>query len=208
VPQRAVFVLRESFGHSHSEIAAILGTSEPGSRQLHRRARQRLGDPQPRFKPEPGEWKRLVEGFLVAAAEGDVAGLERLLADDVVYWGDGGGHAPMARRPVAGGARLARFVAKLFPKLAADPAIGGSVELGETEVNGESAVLAWVGDGLYAVLVPEVTVGRITALRAAANPDKLAFAARQAAGARHRTAVRRHSTRRHSTDRSAGPPAT
>jgi RNA polymerase sigma-70 factor (TIGR02957 family) len=179
--ERAVFVLRESFGHSHREIAEILGTSEAASRQLHRRARQRLGDPQPRFKPEPGEWKRLVEGFLVAAMEGDVAGLERLLADDVVYWGDGGGKAPLARRPIAGAARLARFLAKMFPKLAAAPAIGGSAELAGTEVNGEPAVLAWVGGGLYAVLVPEVTAGRIIALRAVGNPDKLAFAARQAA---------------------------
>src|SRR5260370_3368578 len=99
-PERAVFVLRESFGYSHREIAGILDNSEATCRQLHRRARHRLGTPRPRFPPEPGEWKRLVERFLVAAGEGDVEGLERLLAGDAAYWSDGGGQAPGARRPV------------------------------------------------------------------------------------------------------------
>lgn len=179
--ERAVFVLRESFGHSHREIGEILGTSEAGSRQLHRRARQRIGDPQPRFKPEPAEWKRLVEQFLVAAADGDVPGLERLLADDVVYWSDGGGQAPLARRPVAGRERLARFIARAFPRMATHPAFAQLTELGQAEVNGEPAVLLWAGDRLVGVFIPEVAAGRITALRAAGNPDKLRFAARQAA---------------------------
>jgi RNA polymerase sigma-70 factor (ECF subfamily) len=179
--ERAVFVLRESFGHSHREIAQILGTSEAGSRQLHRRARQRIGDPQPRFKPESAEWKRLVEQFLVAAVDGDVAGLERLLADDVVYWSDGGGKAPLARRPVAGRERLARFMARAFPGMATHPAFAQLTELAEAEVNGEPAILVWAGSSLLGVFVPEVASGRITALRAAGNPDKLRFAARQAA---------------------------
>lgn len=59
--ERAVFVLRESFGHSHREIAEILGTSEAGCRQLHRRARQRIGVRKHCFEPAPGEWERLVE---------------------------------------------------------------------------------------------------------------------------------------------------
>jgi RNA polymerase sigma-70 factor (ECF subfamily) len=179
-PERAVFVLRESFGHSHREIAGILGTSEASSRQLHRRARQRLGDPRPRFRPEPGEWKRLVERFFVAAGEGDVGGLERLLADDATYWGDGGGKASVARRPVSGRARLARFIAKLFPRYGRDLGYGRDAEVWPAEVNGEPAVLAFGHGELVAVLVPEIADGRITALRIAANPDKLRFAARQA----------------------------
>jgi RNA polymerase sigma factor (sigma-70 family) len=180
--ERAVFVLRESFGYSHREIAQVVGLSEAGCRQLHRRARQRLGDPRPRFRPEQGEWRRLVERFLVAAGEGDVAGLERLLADDVVYWSDGGGKAPVARRPVAGRGRVALFFARLIPKYAADPAFAGSAEIRQAEVNGEPALLAWVGGALFGVIVPEIADGRITALRVAANPDKLGFAARQASG--------------------------
>jgi RNA polymerase sigma-70 factor (TIGR02957 family) len=180
--ERAVFVLRESFGYSHREIAQVVGLSEVGCRQLHRRARQRLGDPRPRFRPEPGEWRRLVERFLVAAGEGDVAGLERLLADDVVYWSDGGGKAPVARRPVVGRGLVARFFGKMIPKYAADPAFARGGEIRQAEVNGEPALLAWVGGALFGVIVPEIADGRISALRVMANPDKLGFAARQAAG--------------------------
>jgi RNA polymerase sigma factor (sigma-70 family) len=180
-PERAVFVLRESFGHSHREIAQILGVSEAGSRQLHRRARQRLGEPRPRPRPEPGEWRRLVEQFLAAAADGDVAGLERLLADDVTYWADGGGQVPVARRPVAGADRLARFLVRAFAIFATHPAFTVIDELWQAEVNGEPAVLAGGHGALVAVFVPGVSGGRITALRVAANPAKLRFAAGQAA---------------------------
>jgi RNA polymerase sigma-70 factor (TIGR02957 family) len=180
--ERAVFVLRESFGYSHREIAQVVGASEAGCRQLHRRARQRLGDPRPRFRPDPGQWRRLVERFLVAAGEGDVAGLERLLADDVTYWADGGGQAPVARRPVTGRARVAGFFAKLIPKFAADPGFARGAEIRPAEVNGEPALLAWIGGVLFAVIVPEIAGDRITALRVMANPDRLGFAARQAAG--------------------------
>lgn len=180
-PERAVFVLRESFGYSHSEIAETLGVSEAGSRQLHRRARQRIGAPQPRFRPEPDAWRRLVERFLVAAGEGDVAGLERLLADDVAYWGDGGGKSPVARRPVFGRSRVARLFGKLIPRYVADPRFWRDAEVWQAEVNGEPALLAWTGGFLFAAVVPEMAGGRITALRVMANPDKVAFAARQAA---------------------------
>ncbi|MFF7654962.1 sigma-70 family RNA polymerase sigma factor [Streptomyces sp. NPDC007983] len=47
--ERAVFVLREAFGHSHREIAEAVGVEEAHSRQLHRRARERLGHPRRHF---------------------------------------------------------------------------------------------------------------------------------------------------------------
>jgi RNA polymerase sigma factor (sigma-70 family) len=179
--ERVVFVLHESFGYSHRETGDLVGLSEAGSRQLYRRARQRIGDPRPRYQPEPGEWRRLVEGFLAAAVQGDVPALERLLADDVTYWSDGGGKTPVARRLVVGRGRVARFFARLIPGFAADPAFADA-EICQAEVNGEPALLAWIGGDLFGVIVPEITDGRITALRVMANPDKLGFAATQAAG--------------------------
>lgn len=49
--ERAVFVLRESFGYSHREIAEALGLSEANCRQLHRRAHLSVQQPQNRFRP-------------------------------------------------------------------------------------------------------------------------------------------------------------
>lgn len=182
-PERAVFVLREAFGYRYAEIAGILGRPEAGCRQLHRRALQRLGAPVRRFRPDAGQWRRLTDRFLAAAAGGDVAGLERLLAEDVVYWGDGeGGELPTARKPVAGRSRVARLFAKLFPRYLADPRYALDAELSVAEVNGQSAALGWSAGRLIAVLIPEIDGAEITALRIVASPGKLAFASRQLAG--------------------------
>jgi ketosteroid isomerase-like protein len=118
-----------------------------------------------------------------AAADGDVAGLERLLADDVVYWGDGGGSKlPVARKPVAGRCRVARLFGKLFPRYLADSRYALEAGLSVVEVNGQPAALGWSGGTLAAVLIPEIDGGKIAALRIVADPGKLAFASRQLAG--------------------------
>jgi RNA polymerase sigma-70 factor (ECF subfamily) len=39
---------------------------------------------------------------LAATVEGDIGGLERMLAEDVVAWADGGGEVAAARRPIHG----------------------------------------------------------------------------------------------------------
>ncbi|MGA9309797.1 MAG: sigma-70 family RNA polymerase sigma factor, partial [Pseudonocardiaceae bacterium] len=89
--ERAVFVLREAFAYSHRQIAGFLDVSEANSRQLHGRARQRLGAARPRFEPDRAQWHRLVERFLAAAQGGDAAELRELLAADATATADGGG---------------------------------------------------------------------------------------------------------------------
>jgi RNA polymerase sigma-70 factor (ECF subfamily) len=173
--ERAAFVLREAFSYSHFEIAEILETSEANARQLYRRARQRVGEPRQRFRPDPAHWRRLVDGFFTAAGAGDVAGLVELLTADATSTADGGGKVSAARRPIKGRDRLARYAAGLFgrslPQLA--------LRLDVAEVNGEPAMLAFDGDKLAGVLCFEVEGDRIAALRVMANPDKLQFIAGQ-----------------------------
>src|SRR5688500_16657406 len=66
--ERAVYVLREAFGHSHREIAGIVEITEAHSRQLHRRAREHLDAARrPAAPPDRGTWLRLVERFVGAA---------------------------------------------------------------------------------------------------------------------------------------------
>jgi RNA polymerase sigma-70 factor (ECF subfamily) len=97
-PERAAFVLREAFGHSHREIAEILELDEAHVRQLYRRARTHVGAARKRFDATPEQRRKLLERFLAATLDGDVQELERLLANDVVAWADGGGKAPATRR--------------------------------------------------------------------------------------------------------------
>jgi RNA polymerase sigma factor (sigma-70 family) len=181
-PERAVFVLREAFGYSYGEIGQVLGRSEAGCRQLHRRAAQRVGTPMRRFRPDRAQWRRLTGQFLAAAAGGDVAGLEQLLAQDACYVGDGQGSGlPVARKPVTGRSRLARFLPRAVRMLAADPRFADA-RLTVAEVNGQPAVLVSSRDSLLAVLIVQVDRTAITALWLVAAPGKLAVAGRQAAG--------------------------
>jgi RNA polymerase sigma-70 factor (TIGR02957 family) len=172
--ERAVFVLREAFGYDHREIAEILELSEANCRQLHRRARQHVGEPRRRFTTSRERWSGLVGRFLAAAAAGDLESLEKLLAEDVTAWADGGGRVTAARRPIRGRDRVGRFVAGLTRKF------GGEVVLGVADVNGEPALLAWTGEALTAVILADFVDDRLGSVRSVLNPDKLGFAERQA----------------------------
>src|SRR5206468_3733308 len=91
---------------------------------------------------------------------------------------------PVARRPVAGRSRLARFFAWVVPRYAADPRFA-DVRLTVAEVNGQPAVLAWSRGSLLAVVILDADGRMIAALWLGAAPGKLAAAAAAArAGAR------------------------
>jgi RNA polymerase sigma-70 factor (TIGR02957 family) len=173
--ERAAFVLREAFGYTHRQVAEVLGLSEANCRQLDHRARRRLAEGRSRFETSVERWRRLAERFIAAAWAGDLEGLERLLAEDVTTWSDGGGKVVAARRPVSGRARVARYLAGLAGKF------GAGITVSAAEVNGQPALLTWIGEVLVGVLVPELVDGRLHALRMVLNPEKLAFASRQAA---------------------------
>jgi RNA polymerase sigma-70 factor (TIGR02957 family) len=174
--ERAVFVLREAFGYRHRDIAGVLDVTETASRQLHRRARQRVASAERRFAPPGERWRRLVERFLDAAVRGDLAALEALLAEDVVAWSDGGGKVSAARNAVTGRTRVARFLLGVARRAADLPA--GSLEPSIEEVNGVPALAVRVDGELTMIVVLEASGDRATAVHAVLNPDKLAFAAR------------------------------
>ncbi|HEY9411990.1 MAG TPA: RNA polymerase sigma-70 factor [Jiangellaceae bacterium] len=167
--ERAVFVLREVFDYGYPEIAAIIGKSEANCRQILVRSRQRIDADRPRFEPSPERRDELTRGFLAALAEGDVAAVERLLADDIVFVGDGGGKAPAIRTPMTGRTQVARFLVGL---VRVGDRVGGRLEL--TEANGGPAARIVDRDGrLLGVLSIDIADGRVQALRNLINPDKL-----------------------------------
>jgi RNA polymerase sigma-70 factor (ECF subfamily) len=188
--ERAVFVLREAFAYPHREIAEVLQISEANSRQLYRRARHAVhgstepadgttsqrtdpSSPTTAVSEDRARWLGLVETFLTAAREGDLARLEQLLAEDVVSYADGGGRTSSARRPIVGPAKVARYLVGGLTRFAA------GVDLVPYEVNGGPALLALAGEQLVGVVSLESAQGRIATLRISVNPDKLEYAARQ-----------------------------
>jgi RNA polymerase sigma factor (sigma-70 family) len=112
--QRAAFLLREVFDEPYDRIAEIVGTSEQNARQLATRARRHVDERRRggwvRFEASREQQEELATRFFAAAEEGDLQGLEELLAHDVVFRGDGGGKAPAAAHAVHGRASVARLL--------------------------------------------------------------------------------------------------
>jgi RNA polymerase sigma-70 factor (ECF subfamily) len=109
--ERAAYLLREVFGYGYAEIASIIEQSEVNSRQLVSRARKHLEASRPRFDADEAARDALLERFLAAAENGDLGGLEALLAEDAVLYADGGGKVLASPEPLYGAAMIARFMA-------------------------------------------------------------------------------------------------
>jgi RNA polymerase sigma-70 factor, ECF subfamily len=169
--ERAAFLLREVFDYDYAEIAEIVERSEANCRQLVTRARKHLASNRPRFEADEQLRDRLLERFLAAAEDGDLDGLEALLAENAVLYADGGGKVAAARKPQVGAARVARVVAGVARKQRRN----GPFELQLMRVNGQPGRIVRTADGrVWDVLSIDVVDGRIQAVRIVRNPDKLA----------------------------------
>ena len=119
--ERAVFLLREVFEYSHAEIARMLNTTEANCRQLFHRARRRVAERRPRVDAKRADTRELVGRFVSAFRAGDTAALTSILAEDVGFWGDGGGKVVAARHPLFG----REAVVNLLDGNPANSALGG-----------------------------------------------------------------------------------
>ena len=81
--ERAAYILREAFDYPYREIANILRLEEANARQVVTRARQHVASGR-RMPASSTEQRRLLDAFIAAAQDGDVAGFEGLLASDAV----------------------------------------------------------------------------------------------------------------------------
>jgi RNA polymerase sigma-70 factor (TIGR02957 family) len=167
--QRAAFLLREVFDEPYDRIAEIVGTSEQNARQLATRARRHVEQRRPRFEATREQREELATRFFAAAEEGDLQGLEELLAHDVVLRGDGGGKAPALARALDGRARVART---LIAGLRAATRFGFTLR--REEVNGQPGALFLDREGrLIGVMSLDVAEGQIQGVSSIVNPDKL-----------------------------------
>ncbi|MGK5555697.1 RNA polymerase sigma-70 factor [Actinomadura kijaniata] len=167
--ERAVFVLREVFGFGFDEIASTVGRSEAACRQLVVRARRHMDAGRARFTADRREREELAGRFFDAFREGDVAGLRELLAADVQMVGDSGGKAPLWGEGVFGAENVARTLATFVAPFVR---IGGVVE--PHRVNGQPGAILRHRDGrVVNTLALDILDGRVQAIRAVINPDKL-----------------------------------
>ncbi len=177
--ERAVYVLREAFGHTHREIAEILDISEAASQQYTHRARRRLAD-RPRAVIDPAAAREVIDEFLAAAATGETEPLVRLLTEEAISVGDGGGRIPTNAKVVSGALAVAKLLRGLFkPSGGKRDMVGGRPVLYAADANGAPALVAVVGERVVAVLSFEFTVDGIAGIWNQVNPDKLERAGRR-----------------------------
>jgi RNA polymerase sigma-70 factor (ECF subfamily) len=168
--QRAAFLLHEVFEEPYDRIAKILDTSESNARQLVTRARRHVEERRPRFDASREQREQLATRFFAAAEDGDLEGLEKLLAHDVVLRADGGGKVPALKRAIHGRPKVART---LIAGLRRGARIGGFT-LRREDVNGQPGAMYVDREGrLAGVIILDVADGQIQAVSSIVNPDKL-----------------------------------
>jgi RNA polymerase sigma-70 factor (ECF subfamily) len=164
--ERAAFLLHDVFDMDYSAIADTLGRSEAAVRQLATRAREHVRDERPRFSPSDETRAKLTEAFQHALTGGDLSSFAQMLADDAVFYTDGGGKRLAALNPIKGKDKILRFLAGVAGK---GPAIE-SVD--PVQINGLPGYVLHTSEGVE-TLAFEVVGEQIVAIYGIRNPDKL-----------------------------------
>ncbi|WP_448808811.1 RNA polymerase sigma-70 factor [Agromyces bauzanensis] len=172
--ERAAYVLREAFAYPYPQICEIVQVSEAAARQLVSRARKHLAGER-RREVSHEEQHRLLTAFVSAAQTGDLDELERLFAEDVVSYSDGGGVVRASKFPVHGRVTVAKFVRAFHTHF------WDGVEVAETVANGQPSVLLSKEGTTFAVLTVVASHDGIDQLLWMMNPHKLGAVTHRAA---------------------------
>jgi RNA polymerase sigma-70 factor, ECF subfamily len=167
--ERAAFLLHDVFDMDYGAVAETIERNEAACRQLAARARENIRQDRARFPTSDAEARKLADAFVLAVGSGDLGGLTRLLADDAVYYTDGGGKRRAALNPIVGSDRIVRFLEGLLAK-ARGPFAVDRIE--SVTLNGLPGFVFHTPEGTETLAI-EVSDGRVVALYGVRNPDKL-----------------------------------
>jgi RNA polymerase sigma-70 factor (ECF subfamily) len=169
--ERAVLLLHEVFDMSHAEIATLLGKTEPGSRQLLRRAREEVATKRSVTTASHDDHRRLLRAFSEATRDGDLAALTTMLADDAVLITDGGrsgvrvGRVRNLSRPLRGAKKIAAFVTAADARAWQDSR--------DYVLNGQPALVVFRDGRPFAALFLSIADGRIVQIFIQADQARL-----------------------------------
>ena len=172
--ERAAYVLREAFAYSYAQISEIVQLSEAAARQLVSRARKHLAGER-RREVSPSEQRRLLRAFVSAAQTGELDELERLFAEDVVSYSDGGGVVRASKFPVRGRVTVAKFVRAFHERF------WDGVVVTQADVNGQPSAILSKDGTTFAVLSVVASGQGIDQVLWMMNPHKLGAVASRVA---------------------------
>ena len=160
--ERVAFVLHDMFAVPFDDIAPIVGRSEAATRQLASRARRRVQGNPVVPSDEITRQQDVVDAFLAASRNGDFAGLLAVLDPDVVMRAD----QAAVRLEASAELRGAAAVAQAFK--------GRARSAQSALVNGAVGVVVAPRGQLLLILNVTIVNGKITAIEAIADPERLA----------------------------------
>jgi RNA polymerase sigma-70 factor (ECF subfamily) len=167
--ERIAFVLHDMFDLPFEEISPVLGRSTVATRQLASRARRRVQGPPRKSDPRKSDKdsdvaaeRKVVDAFLAASREGNFEALLAVLDPSVTMRGDAAAIRLGGPRQLSGSAA----VAKAF--------VGRAQEARSVLVDGAAAIVVAPNGHLLLVLGVTIRDGRITGIKAIADPDRLA----------------------------------
>lgn len=162
--ERAVFILKEAFDYDHREVGEVLDISDASSRQLLKRAKQRLGPlDELDLKPDP---RPVVNQFVEALVADDLERVESLLCEDVVAFTDGGGVVRAAIIPL-GIERIKTVFGHLFRKFQ------DNAHIEWRKVSGNWGLVMDTGDGTLSVATFVIKGHQLHRIYMMRNPEKL-----------------------------------
>jgi len=161
--ERLAFVLHDMFGVPFDEIGEMVDRSPEAARQLASRARRRVQGSPTEPDVDLARQREVVDAFFAAAREGDFDALVAVLDPDVVVRSDGGPGLRGERR----GAKAVAEQALMFTHLA--PYVRPAL------VNGAAGVVVAPDGRPFSVMAFVVAGGRIVAIDALADPDRVSL---------------------------------
>src|SRR4051812_5977925 len=162
--ERLAFVLHDMFAVPFEEIAPMVGRSPAAARQLASRARRRVQSEAPPPDPDPRHQREVVDAFFAAARGGDFDALVAVLDPDVVLRSDGGAARPSATHVLNGAQAVAE---RAFTYAGLSPYVRPAL------VNGAAGVVVTPPGGVFSVMAFTVRDGRIVAIDALSDPERL-----------------------------------
>ena len=166
--ERAVFLLREVFKYTYTEISTAVDQTEANCRQIFRRARQHVSTERQRFKTTVSDHSNMLDLFIRTTRSGDIDGLLELLCSNVTLHSDGGGKARAIPNLISGAETVARLLVGVQRKLVPQEIVSRIME-----INGAPGFVGYLNGKPYSVFTLEIEQERIRAIYVVTNPDKL-----------------------------------
>lgn len=165
--ERAVFVLRKAFDFNHKEIAEAIDISVDNSRQLFRRAKEKVSSLKHVSISDPASLQ-MAENFITLIKEGNIQALIALFNDEISLLADSGGKAPAIAKPLFGKQSVAQFFLKLISNKAYHPVFSF------TRVLSQPAIVIELNGEVICIQILSLKNDKISQIFAVLNPDKLA----------------------------------